>query len=143
MQKALVIVGVGVIILAGGWWFLANRNTETARNTWQPPTSPPSTAGPSEPPPTSATLEQGASIGGENEAEFKCAGGKTITAVFTRDIAALTLSDGRQLTLRQAVSGSGIRYLNNTETIEFSGKGDDAFLTENGKTTYADCKAVD
>jgi len=143
MQKALLIVGIGVIILAGGWWYLARMNVETAQNSWQPPTSPPSTVGPSEAPPTSATLEQGASIGGENEADFTCAGGKTITAVFTRDIVALTLSDGRQLTLRQAVSGSGIRYLNNTETIEFSGKGSDAFLTENGKITHTDCKAVD
>ncbi len=141
MKNTLLIVGVGVIILAGGWWYLANRNVETAQNTWQPPTSSPSTQGPPGPPPTSATLEQGASIGGENEAEFKCSGGKTITAVFTRDIVALTLSDGRQITLRQAVSGSGIRYLNNTETIEFSGKGNKGLLTENGKMTYSDCTA--
>ncbi len=62
-----------------------------------------------------------------------------MTAVFTRDIVALTLSDGRQMTLRQAVSGSGIRYLNNTETIEFRGKGNGGYLMENDKTTYADC----
>ena len=140
MRNAMLIVGIGVIILAGGWWYLAERNTQSAHNSYTPPSSPPKTTGPSAPPPTSATLNHGVSIGEENEAEFQCASGKKITAVFMRDIVALTLSDGRQIELRQATSGSGTRYLNNTGTVEFRGKGSDAFLTENGKTTYADCK---
>lgn len=90
--------------------------------------------------PPAPTETQGASIGDENLVEFVCADGKTMTAVFTRDIVGLTLSDGRQLTLRQAESGSGIRYLNNTQTIEFRGQGDEAFLIEGETTTYGKCR---
>ncbi|OGG72998.1 hypothetical protein A3A38_01130 [Candidatus Kaiserbacteria bacterium RIFCSPLOWO2_01_FULL_53_17] len=144
MRNALIVVGIGALILAGGWWYLARVNTETARNGWQPPTAPPSTKGPSEPPPTSATLEHGASISSENEANFACAQGKSIIAVFARDILALTLSDGRQITLREAESGSlagqaDIRYLNNTGAVEFRGGDGTASLIENGVTTYTNC----
>ncbi|OGG60390.1 hypothetical protein A2765_02995 [Candidatus Kaiserbacteria bacterium RIFCSPHIGHO2_01_FULL_56_24] len=141
MRNALLIVGLGFLILAVGWWYLSRMNVETAQNT-RPDAPAVPTGGHEESPPIPVTESQGASIGSENEVEFTCTGGKTMTAVFTRDIVALTLSDGRQLTLRQAASASGIRYLNNTETIEFNGKGNDAFLTENGTTTYIDCKAV-
>jgi len=84
---------------------------------------------------------QGAAIGDENLVTFMCEGGKTITAVFERDIVGVTLSDGRQLVLRQAQSGSGIRYLSNDTTVEFRGKGNEASLSENGITTYTACTA--
>ncbi|MEK7509845.1 MAG: MliC family protein [Patescibacteria group bacterium] len=146
MKNALIIVGIGALILAGGWWYLARMNTETARNSWQPPTSEPRTEGPYGPPP-SAVLEHGAGIGKENTVEFACADGKTITAVFARDIVGLTLSDGRQITLREAASASlagqaGIRYLNSTQTIEFRGEGNTASVIENGTTTYTHCIAT-
>ncbi len=89
--------------------------------------------------PPAPTERQGASIGEENLVEFACAEAKTMTAVFTRDILGLTLSDGRQITLRQAESDSGIRYLNNTQTIEFRGGGEQASLVEGGGATYANC----
>ena len=138
MRKAFVFVGIGAIILAGGWW-IAENNTETARNPHSE--SMPISTGKEESPPEPVAPQQGASIGEENAVEFSCAGGKSFTAVFTRDIVGLTLSDGRQLTLRQAESASGIRYLNNTETIEFRGKGDEAYLEENDTMTYRDCRA--
>lgn len=84
---------------------------------------------------------QGAAIGDENLVTFACEGGKTITAVFERDIVGVTLSDGRQLVLRQAESGSGIRYLSNDTSVEFRGKGNEGSLIESGVTTYAGCVA--
>lgn len=63
----------------------------------------------------------------------------TIDAVFSKDKVDLALSDGRSITLSQAVSGSGIRY--EKDSIVFIGKGDDAFLTENDKTTFSNCVA--
>lgn len=71
--------------------------------------------------------------------EYSCTQG-TINATFSDNQVALVLSDGRQLTLPQAVSGSGIRY--EKDNIAFIGKDDDGFLTENGTTTYADCVAA-
>jgi hypothetical protein len=53
----------------------------------------------------------------------------------------LVLSDGRNLTLPQAMSASGARYANKDESIVFWNKGDTAFLEENGRTTYEGCTA--
>ena len=49
----------------------------------------------------------------------------------------LSLKDGRNITLPQTISGSGIRYELGTTT--FSSKGDNAFLTENNIQTYSNC----
>lgn len=133
MRNALVFVGIGAIILVGGWWYLAHLNKEVVEEIEAIESR--ATSIPQIP----ATNMQGAAIGGENLVTFTCDGGKTITAVFERDIVGLTLSDGRQVTLREAQSGSGIRYLSNDTTIEFHGKGNEGFLIENGKTTYANC----
>ncbi len=57
---------------------------------------------------------------------------------------ALVLSDGRKFNLPQVMSGSGIRYEireNTPQDVTFSSEGDNAFLTENGKTTYNNCVA--
>jgi membrane-bound inhibitor of C-type lysozyme len=51
----------------------------------------------------------------------------------------ITLPDGRNLTLAQVASGSGIRYAK--DDMEFSGKGDNAFIMEKGRTIYSDCVA--
>ncbi len=61
----------------------------------------------------------------------------------------IALSDGRQLTLSQTISGSGIRYSDGNpsvpgaESIVFWSKGNTAFVTEQGGTsTYQGCIAV-
>jgi membrane-bound inhibitor of C-type lysozyme len=43
---------------------------------------------------------------------------------------ALTLSDGRAMTLPQTISGSGIRYANADESLVFWSEGNTAFITE-------------
>lgn len=140
MKTWHIVVPIVLILLFGGWWYITP--TETARNIFDTQASVPQ-GGHEESSSESDAAYQGASIGDENTVEFACASGKSMTAVFARDIVGLTLSDGRQIELRQAISGSGIRYLNNIQTIEFRGSGDDAFLTENGVTTYQDCKALE
>lgn len=75
-------------------------------------------------------------------ANFACSGGRSITATFingTSSSVQLVLSDGRKMTLPQAMSASGARYANKGETVVFWNKGNTAFLEEKGKTTYADC----
>jgi membrane-bound inhibitor of C-type lysozyme len=75
------------------------------------------------------------------EAKFKCEEGKTIDATFHADKVDLKLSDGRTLTVPQAMSASGVRYANEDETFVFWNKGDTAFVTEgkDDKETYAGC----
>ena len=51
----------------------------------------------------------------------------------------LVLSDGRSLTLPQAISASGTRYANSDESFTFLSKGSDAFILENNVQTYAGC----
>lgn len=75
-------------------------------------------------------------------AHFACNGGKSVDATFVngaQNSVALTLSDGRSLTLPQVVSGSGARYANASETFVFWNKGNTAFIEENGRTTYDGC----
>ena len=77
-------------------------------------------------------------------AHFACTDGKAIDATFingTRSSVRLKLSDGRKLSLPQALSASGARYANKDESVVFWNKGDTAFIEEAGKTTYADCVA--
>lgn len=70
---------------------------------------------------------------------YSCDNGSTIAASFSTSSAALTLSDGRQLTLPQIVSADGAQYQQGT--ILFVTKGDQGFLQENGNTTYSNCIA--
>jgi membrane-bound inhibitor of C-type lysozyme/putative hemolysin len=73
---------------------------------------------------------------------FACDGGKTVNAVFTNGTQSsvkLNLSDGRKLSVPQAMSGSGARYANRDESFVFWNKGNTAFIEENGKTTYSEC----
>ncbi len=77
-------------------------------------------------------------------AKFVCANGQSVEATFfnaTPSHVELTLSDGRRLTLPQAMSGSGARYASADERIVFWNKGDTAFVDEQGRQTYADCRA--
>lgn len=76
------------------------------------------------------------------KARFACAGGKSIDATFVntgKGSVKLALSDGRSLTLPQAMSASGARYANKDESFVFWNKGNTAFVEEGGKTTYQDC----
>lgn len=73
---------------------------------------------------------------------FSCAEGKEIMAIFYPDddqYVDLSLSDDRALSLPRAISGSGARYAKDDESFVFWNKGDTAFVTENGTTTFADC----
>jgi membrane-bound inhibitor of C-type lysozyme len=78
-------------------------------------------------------------------ATFKCQGGKTIEATFYTDKVVLKLSDGRALSMQQAMSASGARYANKDESFVFWNKGDTAFITEgkDGKETFSGCVATE
>ena len=97
------------------------------------------------------------------EASYACDAGKTIVATYytgpsqtmatssttpptPNGSVALTLSDGRTMTLPQTISGSGIRYANADESLVFWSEGNTAFITEgtgnNAPQTFANCVAV-
>ncbi len=78
---------------------------------------------------------------------FNCDGGKTITATFypgtpeNRDdkYVDLVLGDGTKISVPRAISASGARYAKADESFVFWNKGDTAFITENGTTTFSGC----
>lgn len=73
---------------------------------------------------------------------YTCAEGKQIAAAYFTSTVSIILSDGRAMNLKQAVSGSGTRYTNPDDNLEFWSKGNGAFITENGgdDPTFADCE---
>lgn len=81
------------------------------------------------------------------QAVFTCDGGKSVNATFmnesnsttTGNSVLLSLSDGRQMTLPQAISADGARYANADESVVFWNKGNGAFIQENGTTTFDNC----
>ena len=75
-------------------------------------------------------------------AVFNCDEQKNITAKFyigDDKYVDLTLSDGRKLSVPHAISASGARYANADESFVFWNKGNTAFVTENGTTTFSGC----
>jgi membrane-bound inhibitor of C-type lysozyme len=72
-------------------------------------------------------------------ATYSCDRGSTITANFSEANVALTLSDGRSLTLPRVVSADGTQYKSGTTL--FVSKGDEAFLQESGSNNYDNCLA--
>lgn len=75
-------------------------------------------------------------------ATFKCSASKKILAIFypaDDKYVDLKLSDGRNMSVPHAISGSGARYANSDESFVFWNKGDTAFITEGTSTTYKDC----
>ena len=87
------------------------------------------------PPPTAVTAKT-------IRAAFACDAGKTVQASFVngaQSSVALVLSDGRELSLPQAMSGSGARYASADGSFVFWNKGNTAFIEEKGKTTYSGC----
>ena len=76
------------------------------------------------------------------KARFACNDGKSIDATFVNgpdSSVRLVLSDGRKVTLPQAMSASGARYANADESLVFWNKGNTAFIEENGKATFDGC----
>jgi len=91
---------------------------------------------------------------------YACDAGKTINATYyegqtsapanpntpptPNGSVALTLSDGRSMTLPQTISASGIRYANADESVLFWSKGNTAFITEGAtqQQTFANCIKV-
>ena len=76
--------------------------------------------------------------------KYACADDKTIEATYYADKVEIVLSDGREMTLPQTMSGSGIRYADADESFVFWSKGNTAFATEGDadEPTYADCTEV-
>jgi membrane-bound inhibitor of C-type lysozyme len=86
------------------------------------------------------TYTEGEPIDGQ-ETIFRCAEGRSIQAGFAEGVAVVDLSDGRRFALEQSTSASGVRYMNEGETIIFWMKDERAFLEEGGMMTYRDCTA--
>ncbi len=76
-----------------------------------------------------------------NAVTFACTqpAGSFISSIFYRDAVTISLSDGRTLTLPHALSADGARYANADESFVFWNKGNTAFVTENGTTTWSGC----
>lgn len=73
---------------------------------------------------------------------FTCDDGKSISATFypgDDKFVDLVLSDGRKMSVPHAISASGARYANADESFVFWNKGNTAFVTENGTTTFSGC----
>lgn len=137
MRNTYLYIGIGAVVLLVGGSYLTTLNTSSARNSGEIQTE---TIDDSRGVPQDPISEiQGAAIGEGNEMTFTCAGGKSMTAIFTRDILALTLSDGRQITLRDSSTPTQVRYLNTNASVELRGVGDDVFLQESGVDTYLAC----
>src|SRR3989344_535051 len=138
MDKIAMGAFTGILILsmAGAWWYLNEQTTLRAQN------EPPAIVAPSDDTPVQHPNSPGASIGDENLVQFECDGGKALTAVFTRDILAITLSDGRQMELREVETASSVRYHNINGSVQFHAAGEGGYLEEGGETTYANCVAL-
>ncbi|MBU6390477.1 MliC family protein [Patescibacteria group bacterium] len=86
--------------------------------------------------------EQYCTAASPKTAIFSCDSGKIITATFYPSddkYVDLRLSDGRLLSVPRAISASGARYAKADESFVFWNKGDTAFVTENGTTTFSGC----
>ncbi len=70
---------------------------------------------------------------------FQCDGGLSLKADFGNATVNLVLSDGRRVSLPQAISADGARYANPDESFVFWNKGNGALIQEYGKTTYINC----
>lgn len=89
---------------------------------------------------TSSTTGQ---QGTNSPVTFYCQQG-VVTATFSASSVALKLPDGRNFTLPQVMSGSGIRYEATTtgKDVLFQSKGSSATLSENGIGIYSNCVAA-
>lgn len=125
MNKKTSTVLVVLIVLAVGLYVAYQASTSNEQATHLQP------AGSSEA--SNQNPQNGTTI-----VDYYCENG-TIIASYSDNSVVLSLSDNRILNLAQAPSGSGVRYENGT--IAFLTKGNNAFLQEDGKTTYDKCVA--
>ena len=70
---------------------------------------------------------------------FNCADNKTIESIFYKNFVHLETKSLRVLYLPQTISASGARYATSDEKFVFWNKGNTAFITENGTTTFDGC----
>ncbi|MDR3547147.1 MAG: MliC family protein [Candidatus Pacebacteria bacterium] len=73
---------------------------------------------------------------------YLCDNQRIIAAQFGSSSVTMALSDGRSFQMPQTMSGSGIRYEQGSGTaqdVTFVNEGDNAYLMENGSTTYDNC----
>lgn len=133
MRTIIIWIVVLIIILGGGWYWLYGR-----------------TAAPSGPTTATTTQTPIASV------SYSCDSGKTIDATYYQGQStpsaspdqpptpggsvALTLSDGRTMTLPQTISADGIRYANADESLIFWSRGSGAFVMEGNTQTFANCE---
>jgi membrane-bound inhibitor of C-type lysozyme len=81
-------------------------------------------------------------VNGGNTVIFACNSGASITATFYPENDThvdLSLSDGRTMSVPHTPAGAGARYANADESFVFWNKGETAYISENGSTTYTDC----
>ena len=104
------------------------------------------------------TPAQQSTVGQPITATYSCDAGKTISATYYQGQSkpatsaggppvpggsvALTLSDGRAMTLPQTISANGARYANADESVVFWNVGNGATLTENNQQTFTGCITV-
>lgn len=97
------------------------------------------------PPPPTPELPRAATP--PPSATYYCSDDRTMQVTFPTGLANVVLSDGRTFELPQTPTGSGMRYEDTSTaygtTVVLVGKGDNAYLTENGKTSYEDCTAAE
>jgi membrane-bound inhibitor of C-type lysozyme len=74
------------------------------------------------------------------DASYRCEDNKTFRAKYYTGWVELTLSDGRIVTVPQALSASGARYANADESFIFWNMGRNGFIEEMGVVTYMECK---
>jgi membrane-bound inhibitor of C-type lysozyme len=129
--STIVWILVVIIVLGGGWFWFFGRTAAPA---------------------TSVDNNAQTPIASVN---YACDAGKTIAATYYQGESkpaaspdmpptpggsvALTLSDGRSMTLPQTISADGTRYANADESFIFWSKGDGAFVMEGNAQTYVNC----
>ncbi len=131
-STAVITVIVLLALIGAGWWYFHGMTPAPLVTTQQPIAT----------------------------AAFACDAGKSIGATFYEGSStpstdpnqpptpggsvALTLSDGRSMTIPQTISASGIRYANADESFIFWGKGNTAFVQEGADQdqTYTGCILV-
>lgn len=117
MNKALLFVGAGALVLMGGYFLLSGRG-ETPKT------------------------DLGNKVARETKTvSYQCVDEQSIAAAFNQGFVVLSLLDGRQVVLQQTEAASGAKYVNREGTLIFWTKDNEAFFQEFGKTTYADCVA--
>lgn len=120
MKKSIIVLLIVIAIIFIGYLFINNEENPEVEN------------------------EENTSEYETVEASFNCEEG-TIDAKFYNSeedsYAELTLNNDREITADRVVSASGAKYEN--EEVVFWNKGNEAFLEEDGETTFDNCTTED